>query len=121
MLFALLRPAALLCGPGTDKTLQGVRGGAQLMAEEKGKSVDMDGFEACMAEQRERSRAAGKAGTGPSLKFEAEATAHLQRSGVPVTDDSPKCVPALPAGPHLHALWSASAVLPGPAFMSEPH
>ena len=55
-------------------------------------SVDMEGFEACMTEQRERSRAAGKAGTGPSLKFEAEATAHLQRSGVPITDDTPKSV-----------------------------
>ena len=53
-------------------------------------SVDMEGFEACMAEQRERSRAAGKTGTGPSLKFEAEATSHLQRSRVPITNDSPK-------------------------------
>ena len=68
----------------------------QLMAEESGMSVDMEGFEACMAGQRERSRAAGKAGTGPSLKFEAEATAHLQRSGVPLTDDSPKSVPCCP-------------------------
>ncbi len=62
----------------------------QLMAEENGMSVDMEGFEACMAEQRERSRAAGKTGTGPSLKFEAEATSHLQRSRVPITNDSPK-------------------------------
>lgn len=62
----------------------------QLMAEENGMSVDMEGFEGCMAEQRERSRAAGKPGTGCSLKFEAEATAHLQRSGVPITNDSPK-------------------------------
>lgn len=53
-------------------------------------TVDMAGFEACMTEQRERSRAAGKAGSGPVLKFEAEATAHLQCGGVPVTDDSPK-------------------------------
>ena len=53
-------------------------------------SVDMESFERCMAEQRERSRAAGKTGAGPSLKFEAEATAHLQRSGVPITNDSPK-------------------------------
>ena len=68
----------------------------QLMAEEKKMSVDMEGFDACMAEQRERSRAAGKAGTGPTLKFEAEATAHLQRSGVPVTDDGPKSVLCCP-------------------------
>ena len=60
------------------------------MAEENGMSVDMESFERCMAEQRERSRAAGKTGAGPSLKFEAEATAHLQRSVVPITNDSPK-------------------------------
>jgi alanyl-tRNA synthetase len=64
---------------------------AQLMAEERGLAVDGPSFEACMQEQRQRSRAAGKAGGGPALKFEAEATAHLQRSGVSVTDDSPKC------------------------------
>lgn len=63
----------------------------QLMAEEMGLKLDREGFEACMEEQRQRSRAAGKAGGGPTLKFEAEATAHLANSGVPVTDDSPKC------------------------------
>ena len=82
----------------------------QLMAEEKGKNVDMEGFEACMAEQRERSRAGGKAGTGPSLKFEAEATAHLQRTGVPVTDDSPKCVVCVPLkSPFAFVLSNCSA------------
>ena len=69
-------------------------------------SVDMEAFEACMTEQRERSRAAGKTGGAPTLKFEAEATAHLQRSGVPVTDDSPKSVSSLRQGllcsPHNH-------------------
>ena len=64
---------------------------AQLMAEERGLAVDGPGFEACMQEQRQRSRAAGKAGSGPALKFEAEATAHLQHSGISVTDDRPKC------------------------------
>ena len=67
----------------------------QLMAEEIGMSVDMEAFDACMAEQRERSRAAGKTGGGPTLKFEAEATAYLQRSGVPITDDDPKSVSSL--------------------------
>ncbi len=56
-----------------------------------GLKLDKKAFEACMEEQRQRSRAAGKAGGGPTLKFEAEATAHLANSGVPVTDDSPKC------------------------------
>ena len=61
------------------------------MAEEGGLALDQPGFEACMQEQRQRSRAAGRSGGGPTLRFEAEATAHLQRSGVPVTDDRPKC------------------------------
>ncbi|CAL8468182.1 g7721 [Coccomyxa elongata] len=65
----------------------------ELMAEEMGLKLDREGFEACMEEQRQRSRAAGKAGGGPTLKFEAEATAHLANSGVPVTDDSPKYQP----------------------------
>lgn len=60
------------------------------MAEERGLRVDKEGFEAAMAAQKERSRAAGKKATSASLKFEAEATAHLQRSGVPLTDDLPK-------------------------------
>jgi len=34
-----------------------------------------------------------KKGGAAGLKFEAEATAHLQRSGVPLTDDSPKYSP----------------------------
>lgn len=55
-----------------------------------GLKLDRAAFEACMEEQRQRSRAAGKAGGGPTLKFEAEATAHLANSGVPVTDDRPK-------------------------------
>ena len=63
----------------------------QLMAEEGGLALDQPGFEACMQEQRQRSRAAGRSGGGPTLRFEAEATAHLQRSGVHVTDDRPKC------------------------------
>ena len=70
--------------------IEGIDIALQLMAEESGMNVDMKGFEACMTEQRERSRAAGKGGAGPLLKFEAEATAHLQRSGVRITDDSPK-------------------------------
>ena len=72
------------------ETIEAVEITLQLMAEESGMNVDMEGFEACMTEQRERSRAAGKSGAGPLLKFEAEATAHLQSSGVQITDDSPK-------------------------------
>ena len=47
------------------------------MAEEGGFTVDAAGFDAAMAAQRERSRAAPKAGGAPRLRFEAEATASL--------------------------------------------
>ena len=63
----------------------------QLMAEEAGLAVDVEGFEKEMAAQRERSRAPGKnASAVPRLRFEAEATARLASDSVPLTDDSPK-------------------------------
>ena len=37
-------------------------------------------------------QAGQKKGEGVALKFEAEATAFLQNSGVPTTDDSPKYI-----------------------------
>lgn len=43
-----------------------------------------------MAEARERSKAGGKKGGERGLKFEAEATGWLQKSGVALTDDSHK-------------------------------
>jgi len=62
----------------------------ELMAEERGLTVDKAGFELALEEARERSKAGGKK-TGPSgIKFEAEATGHLQKQSVPLTDDSPK-------------------------------
>jgi len=66
----------------------------ELMAEERGLKVDKAGFEAAMAEARERSRGAGKKGGERGLKFEAEATGWLQKAGVPLTDDSAKYVAA---------------------------
>lgn len=62
----------------------------QLMAEEQHVDVDLEGFERCMKEQKERGRKARKTGGREKLKFEAEATSHLSKSGVPTTDDKPK-------------------------------
>ncbi|KAL3153432.1 hypothetical protein ABBQ38_011767 [Trebouxia sp. C0009 RCD-2024] len=62
----------------------------QLMAEEQGLVVSLDGFNQCMQQQRERSRAGAKSTAASSLKFQAEATAHLQKSGVARTLDAPK-------------------------------
>jgi hypothetical protein len=47
--------------------------------------VDKAGFEKAMEEARERSKAGGKKAAGTGLKFEAEATAWLSKSGVPLT------------------------------------
>ncbi|KAG5191133.1 alanyl-tRNA synthetase mitochondrial precursor [Tribonema minus] len=65
----------------------------QLMAAEQGLSVDMEGFEAEMAEQRRRSREATRkqrADGGAALVFEAEETAWLAARGVAPTDDAAK-------------------------------
>jgi alanyl-tRNA synthetase len=62
----------------------------QLMAEERGMSVDMDGFSKAMDDAKELSRAGAKKGAGDNIRFEAEATAWLVNHKVPRTDDSPK-------------------------------
>ncbi|GFR48410.1 hypothetical protein Agub_g10304, partial [Astrephomene gubernaculifera] len=62
----------------------------QLMAEERGMTVDMAGYEAAMNEAREKSRQGGKKAAGTGIKFEAEATGWLQAKGVPLTNDAPK-------------------------------
>lgn len=68
----------------------------QLMAEEEGLQVDMEGFEAKMKEEAELSAAAHIAkmagGSGKDMRMVAEQTAHLVSTGVPATDDSPKYV-----------------------------
>ena len=63
----------------------------ELMAEEAGMTVDMNGFEAEMEGQKERSRKArlaAKGMTGERLELIAEQTAWLADEGIAVTDDS---------------------------------
>lgn len=62
----------------------------ELMAEESGLTVDMEGFAKAMAEAKELSRAGAKKGGTDGLKFEAEATAWLASNNIPLTDDSSK-------------------------------
>jgi alanyl-tRNA synthetase len=68
----------------------------QLMAEEQGMTIDMEGFEARMKEEQELSAAAHIAkmagGSGKDMRMVAEQTAHLVSKGVPATDDSEKYV-----------------------------
>lgn len=56
----------------------------QLMCEERGLVVDMSRYEACLEEQRIRSREAGKKLKESGLKFEAEATGWLQDHSISV-------------------------------------
>ncbi|MCH7793292.1 MAG: hypothetical protein IID31_13555, partial [Planctomycetes bacterium] len=64
----------------------------QMMAEERGLTVDVEGFERCMAEQKERSRAAQKATAGDAgeITLPPDAIARLKKLGVAATDDSQK-------------------------------
>jgi len=64
----------------------------ELMAKEQGLTVDTDGFDAAMAEQKARSKAAGASakGGGADLALGPEETAWLAKEGVPITDDAQK-------------------------------
>lgn len=68
----------------------------ELMAEEKGLTVDIAGFEAKMKHEQELSAAAHAAkmaaGSGKDMRMVAEQTAHLVSKGVAGTDDSEKYV-----------------------------
>jgi alanyl-tRNA synthetase len=63
----------------------------EIMASERGLTVDRAGFDKAMAEQKERSRASGKeSSSGVCLDLRAEQIAQLQHLHVKPTDDSAK-------------------------------
>ena len=62
----------------------------EIMAEEIGMKVDDEGFKAAFKEAQEKSREGGKKSGGPTLLFEAEATAWLANNGVATTNDAAK-------------------------------
>ncbi|WOL19049.1 alanine--tRNA ligase [Canna indica] len=64
----------------------------QLMAEERGLIVDVEGFNAAMEEARQKARSARSKVTGDSIIMDADATSELHKKGVPTTDDSYKFV-----------------------------
>lgn len=59
----------------------------QLMAEERGLVVDVDGFNAAMDAARERSRNAQSKNAGGVIAMDADATAALHKKGVAATND----------------------------------
>ena len=65
------------------------------MAEEKGLSVDADGFADCMQQQKQRSKddaISKKTGGGELVALGVDETAALAAQKVPVTDDAPKFI-----------------------------
>ncbi len=62
----------------------------QVMAEERGLTVDVDGFHKAMAEQREQSRAGSKSQAEAGLALDADAIAKLQSLHVKPTSDVDK-------------------------------
>ncbi len=61
-----------------------------IMAEERGLTVDVGGFERAMAEQKERSRQGGRKDGDAKFELRAEHTAQLAGLNVKPTDDSSK-------------------------------
>lgn len=64
----------------------------QLMAEERGLAVDVEGFNIAMEEARERSRSAQNKQAGGTIVMDADATSALHKRGVAVTNDTSKFV-----------------------------
>ncbi|KAG9457092.1 hypothetical protein H6P81_001600 [Aristolochia fimbriata] len=64
----------------------------QLMAEERGLTVDLEGYETAMNEAREKSRNAGNKEDKENIKLKAEETSELRRRGVAPTDDASKFI-----------------------------
>ncbi|MCK4871409.1 MAG: alanine--tRNA ligase [Phycisphaerales bacterium] len=63
----------------------------EIMAQERGMSVDLAGYEKLMGEARDRARAAGLGeGAAAHLSLPAEAIGALRKEGIAATDDSPK-------------------------------
>ncbi|KAG2707799.1 hypothetical protein I3760_05G163300 [Carya illinoinensis] len=64
----------------------------QLMAEERGLLVDVEGFNNAMDEARERSRNAQTKQAGGAIVMDADATAALHKKGIAATDDNSKFI-----------------------------
>ncbi|KAL8534787.1 hypothetical protein ACS0TY_010716 [Phlomoides rotata] len=60
----------------------------QLMAEERGLTVDVEGFNVAMDLAREKSRSAQNKQAGGIISMDADATASLHKKGISATDDS---------------------------------
>ncbi len=82
----------------------------RIMAEERGMSVDIAGYEKLMEEAKERARAGGKEGASRLFELSPDALATLQKSGVKPTDDSAK-FNAAPIGATVKGIWDGHRLI----------
>jgi alanyl-tRNA synthetase len=83
----------------------------QIMASEKGLTVDLKGFQQSMNIQRERGRVALKAKRlqgRDALKFEAEQISYLQSKNIPITDDEGKYASHSSFSTKIQAIYTSS-------------
>ncbi|ERN00025.1 hypothetical protein AMTR_s00105p00035750 [Amborella trichopoda] len=64
----------------------------QLMAEERGLTIDVEGFNVAMEEARKKAGNARNKQVGDAIKVEAVATSKLHKRGVSTTNDSSKFI-----------------------------
>src|SRR4051812_28201916 len=79
----------------------------RIMAEERGMSVDIAGYEKLMEQARERARAGGRSGGSAINELPPAALAELQKTGAKPTDDSPK-FKLEPVRAKVTAIWNGS-------------
>ena len=83
----------------------------QVMAAERGLSVDLAGYERLMDEAREKARSGGKeGGPSPLLALPPDALATLADSGITPTDDSAKFT-AAPIAATVRAIWDGRRLI----------
>ncbi|XP_010523577.1 PREDICTED: alanine--tRNA ligase-like isoform X2 [Tarenaya hassleriana] len=83
----------------------------QLMAEERGLVVDVEGFNKAMEEARERSRSAQNKQAGGAISMDADATSNLHKSGVSATNDSFKYIWFQDHDSDVKAIYTGSAFM----------
>ncbi len=82
----------------------------RIMAEERGMSLDVAGYERLMEQARELARAGGKEGNTRLFELPPDVLATLADSGVKPTDDSAK-FNAAPIGTTVRAIWDGAKLL----------
>src|SRR5205814_6001485 len=82
----------------------------RIMAEERGMSVDVAGYENLMEQAKQRARAGGREGASRLYDLPPDVLATLKQRGVQPTDDSYK-FNAAPIGATIVAIWDGNRLI----------